>query len=95
MAGLSPAGVLCEIVSDDGTMARLPELIEFSKTHKIPISIADMIRYRNRHERLVERFSSARIPTIYGDFAHIYRSSLDEVEHLALVYGDLNTDEPL
>ena len=54
-----------------------------------------MIRYRNRHERLVERFSSARIPTKYGDFsAHIYRSSLDEVEHLAFVYGDLNTDEP-
>ena len=96
MAGLSPAGVLCEIVSDDGTMARLPELVEFAKTHKIPIiSIADMIRYRNRHERLVERFSSARIPTKYGDFsAHIYRSSLDEVEHLAFVYGDLNTDEP-
>ena len=95
MAGLAPAGVLCEIVSDDGTMARLPELIE-TKTHKIPIiSIADMIRYRNRHERLVERFSSARIPTKYGDFsAHIYRSSLDEVEHLAFVYGDLNTDEP-
>ena len=87
MAGLAPAGVLCEIVSDDGTMARLPELVEFAKTHKIPIiSIADMIRYRNRHERLVERFSSARIPTKYGDFsAHIYRSSLDEVEHLAAV----------
>ena len=96
MAGLAPAGVLCEIVSDDGTMARLPELIEFAKIHEIPIiSIADMIRYRNRHERLVERFSSARIPTKYGDFsAHIYRSSLDEVEHLAFVYGDLNTDEP-
>ena len=104
MAGLAPAGVLCEIVSDDGTMARLPELIEFAKTHKIPIiSIADMIRYRNRHERLVERFSSARIPTKYGDFsAHIKIAggaaaelgSLDEVEHLAFVYGDLNTDEP-
>ena len=96
MAGLAPAGVLCEIVSDDGTMARLPELVEFAKTHEIPIiSIADMIRYRNRHERLVERFSSARIPTKYGDFsAHIYRSSLDEVEHLAFVYGDLNTDDP-
>tara|TARA_Y100000768_G_scaffold334968_1_gene275945 strand:- start:1609 stop:2835 length:1227 start_codon:yes stop_codon:yes gene_type:complete len=95
MAGLAPAGVLCEIVSDDGTMARLPELIEFAQTHDIPIiSIADMIRYRNRHERLVERFSSARIPTIYGEFsAHIYRSSLDDVEHLAFVFGDLSENE--
>ena len=95
MAGLAPAGVLCEIVSDDGTMARLPELIEFAQTYDIPIiSIADMIRYRNRHERLVERFSSARIPTIYGEFsAHIYRSSLDDVEHLAFVFGDLNENE--
>ena len=95
MAGLAPAGVLCEIVSDDGTMARLPELIEFAKTHGIPIiSIADMIRYRNRHERLVERFSSARIPTIYGEFsAHIYRSSLDDVEHLAFVFGEVNENE--
>ena len=95
MAGLAPAGVLCEIVSDDGTMARLPELIEFAQTHGIPIiSIADMIRYRNRHERLVERFSSARIPTIYGEFsAHIYRSSLDDVEHLAFVFGEVNENE--
>ena len=95
MAGLAPAGVLCEIVSDDGTMARLPELIEFAKTHGIPIiSIADMIRYRNRHERLVERFSSARIPTIYGEFsAHIYRSSLDDVEHLAFVFGEVNENK--
>ena len=95
MAGLAPAGVLCEIVSDDRTMARLPELIKFAQTHDIPIiSIADMIRYRNRHERLVERFSSARIPTIYGEFsAHIYRSSLDDVEHLAFVFGDLNENE--
>jgi 3,4-dihydroxy 2-butanone 4-phosphate synthase/GTP cyclohydrolase II len=97
MAGLAPAGVLCEIVSDDGTMARLPELMEFAKAHNIPIiSIADMIRYRNRHERLVERFSTARIPTKYGDFsAHIYRSSLDAVEHLAFVFGDLNDETPL
>ena len=95
MAGLAPAGVLCEIVSDDGTMARLPELIEFAQTHGIPIiSIADMIRYRNRHERLVERFSSARIPTVYGEFsAHIYRSSLDDVEHLAFVFGEVNENE--
>ncbi|MEE2682575.1 MAG: bifunctional 3,4-dihydroxy-2-butanone-4-phosphate synthase/GTP cyclohydrolase II [Actinomycetota bacterium] len=98
MAGLSPAGVISEIVSDDGTMARLPELLEFSKRHDIPIvSIADMIRYRNRHERLVERFSIARIPTRYGEFeARIYRSSLDEVEHLALVSSNFDpTEAPL
>lgn len=95
MAGLSPAGVISEIVSDDGTMARLPELLKFSKRHDIPIiSIADMIRYRNRHERLVERFSIARIPTRYGEFeARIYRSSLDEVEHLALVSSNFDPDE--
>ena len=96
MAGLSPAGVISEVVSDDGTMARLPELIAFAKYHDIPIiSIADMIRYRNRHERLVERFASARIPTQYGDFtAHVYRSALDEVEHLAFVTEGFDPNEP-
>ena len=92
LAGLSPAGVISEIVSDDGTMARLPELLEFANLHDIPIiSIADMIRYRNRHERLVDRFATARIPTNYGEFAaHIYRNALDEVEHVALVTSDFN-----
>jgi 3,4-dihydroxy 2-butanone 4-phosphate synthase/GTP cyclohydrolase II len=96
MAGLSPAGVLCEIVSDDGTMARLPELTIFAKTHGIPIiSIAEMIRYRNRHERLVERFASARIPTKYGEFtSHVYRTALDEVEHLAFVTDNFDPTEP-
>ncbi len=96
MAGLSPAGVISEVVSDDGTMARLPELTAFAKHHDIPIiSIADMIRYRNRHERLVERFASARIPTQYGDFtAHVYRSALDEVEHLAFVTEGFDPNEP-
>ena len=96
MAGLSPAGVISEIVSDDGTMARLPELLEFAKTHNIPIvSISDLIRYRNRHERLVERFSTARIPTKYGDFtAHIYRSSLDNMEHLAFVSENFDPSQP-
>ena len=96
MAGLSPAGVISEIVSEDGTMALLPELLEFSKTHEIPIiSIADLIRYRNRHERLVERFSTARIPTKYGEFtAHIYRSSLDNIEHLAFVTEKFDPSQP-
>ena len=98
MAGLYPAGVISEIVSEDGTMARLPELLEFAQLHDIPIiSIADMIRYRNRHERLVDRFATARIPTQYGEFeAHIYRNALDEVEHVALVTSDFApTDGPL
>ena len=96
MAGLSPAGVISEIVSEDGTMALLPELLEFSKTYGIPIiSIADLIRYRNRHERLVERFSTARIPTKYGEFtAHIYRSSLDSIEHLAFVTENFDPSQP-
>ena len=97
MAGLQPAGVLCEIVSDDGaTMARLPELTIFAKTHGIPIiSIAEMIRYRNRHERLVERFASARIPSNYGEFtSHVYRTALDEVEHLAFVTDAFDPAEP-
>ncbi len=96
MAGLSPAGVISELVSVDGAMARLPELTDFAQQHDIPIiSIADMIRYRNRHERLVERFASARIPTKYGEFtAHVYRSALDEVEHLVFVTEDFDPNEP-
>ena len=88
-------GVLCEIVNDDGSMARLPELIEFAEEHGLLlISIADLIRYRRRHEKLVEHFASARIPTKYGDFtAHAYRSTLDGDEHVAYVLGDLNSVE--
>jgi len=93
MAGRNPSGILCEIVSDDGSMARLPELIEFAKAHDLPIiSIADLIRYRNQNERLVERFATARLPTPSGEFtAHVFRSVLDEVEHIAYVYGDLDS----
>ena len=88
-------GVLCEIVNDDGSMARLPELVEFAEEHGLLlISIADLIRYRRRHEKLVEHFASARIPTKYGDFtAHAYRSTLDGDEHVAYVLGDLNSVE--
>ncbi len=96
MAGRYPAGVLCEIVSDDGSMARLPELIEFAKQHDLPIiSIADMIRYRNQHEQLVERFASARMPTPWGEFeVHCFRSNLDGTEHLAYIMGDVADGEP-
>lgn len=91
LAGLYPAAVIGEIVKDDGSMARLPDLIEFSKTHQIPlVSIADLIRYRNCNEKLVECISQARIPTLHGDFtSYVYKSNLDNVEHIAFVKGDV------
>jgi 3,4-dihydroxy 2-butanone 4-phosphate synthase/GTP cyclohydrolase II len=97
LAGLQPAGVLAEIVNDDGTMARLPELERFAAEHGLVlVSVADLIRYRRRTEKLVEHVSEARIPTPYGEFiAHVYASLLDGEEHLALVKGELPTDEPV
>ncbi|EIC31543.1 MULTISPECIES: bifunctional 3,4-dihydroxy-2-butanone-4-phosphate synthase/GTP cyclohydrolase II [Methylomicrobium] len=91
LAGLYPAGVLCEIVNDDGSMARGAALRAFAEKHRLPfIRIADLIAYRRRHERLVEHVSEARIPTATGVFtAHVYRSLLDGSEHLALVKGQL------
>ncbi len=91
-AGLTPAGVLCEIVSEDkATMARLPELERFAERHGLPlISIADLIRYRRRTEKLVRRVSQAGIPTADGRFtAHVYVSVLDGQQHLALVMGEV------
>jgi 3,4-dihydroxy 2-butanone 4-phosphate synthase / GTP cyclohydrolase II len=91
-AGLSAAGVLCEIVSEDkAEMARLPELERFAKKHHLPIiSIADLIRYRRRNEKLVRLVSEARIPAAEGDFrAYVYESVLDGEQHLALVMGDV------
>lgn len=92
-AGLAPAGVLCEIVTEDKSeMARLPELERFAKNHHLPlISIADLIRYRGRNERLVRRVSEARIPVESGEYtAFVYESILDGEQHLALVYGDVS-----
>ncbi len=90
LAGLEPAGVLAEVVNDDGTMARLPQLIEFCKQHGLVlISIADLVRYRRANERLVDPVSQARIPTQYGEFTgHVFRD-FDGTEHLALVYGQI------
>ncbi len=87
MAGLQPVGVLCEIVKPDGTMARVPDLVEFCKEHGLVfISIADMVRYRRRMEKLVRRMSEATIPTQHGAFdAVVYESLLDGVEHVAFV----------
>src|SRR5690606_35926639 len=92
LAGLRPAGVLCEILNADGTMARLPELLEFRKQHGLKLcSIADLIAYRRTREKLVEREQIIKLPTDYGDFdLHMYRSLVDGAHHLALVKGDIS-----
>jgi 3,4-dihydroxy 2-butanone 4-phosphate synthase/GTP cyclohydrolase II len=91
LAGLSPAGVLAEVVNDDGTMSRLPELERFAAEHGLAmISIADLIRYRRHREKLVKRISEARIPTKYGEFtAYVFESLLDGTEHMAFVRGEV------
>jgi 3,4-dihydroxy 2-butanone 4-phosphate synthase/GTP cyclohydrolase II len=91
MAGLTPAGVICEIVKPDGTMARLPDLQVFAAEHGLTlITIADLIAYRRRYERQVERAVEARIPTRHGEFRAMgYRSTVDDREHVALVRGDI------
>jgi 3,4-dihydroxy 2-butanone 4-phosphate synthase/GTP cyclohydrolase II len=89
MAGLSAAGVLCEIVRDDGEMARVPDLLEFCAEHNLlMVSIAELIRYRRQTEKLVRRVSEARIPTDWGDFTcYVYESLIDGEQHVALVRG--------
>jgi len=95
MAGLYPAGVLCEIVNDDGTMARVPDLIEFCKEHSLLlISIAELIRYRRQNEKLVKRVAEARIPTQWGDFTcYVYESVLDGEQHVAMVKGAVQGED--
>ena len=95
LAGLRPAGVLCEIVRDDGEMARLPDLEAFAAEHGLLlISIADLIRYRRQKDKLVKRVSEARIPTPYGDFTcYAYESVLNGDQHLALVKGAVQGEE--
>ena len=97
LAGLYPAGVICEIMNEDGTMARRPQLEVMAEDFGLKIvSVADLIAYRRRHERLVHRVAEADLPTRYGDFMAIaYRSEIDPDEHLALVMGDIATDEPV
>ncbi len=96
MAGLQPAGVLCEILNADGTMARLPELLKFRKKHKLKLcSIRDLIAYRRSSEKLVEREQVINLPTDYGDFVlHMYRSVVDGGHHLALVKGEISPRKP-
>ncbi|CAN5645683.1 bifunctional 3,4-dihydroxy-2-butanone-4-phosphate synthase/GTP cyclohydrolase II [soil metagenome] len=97
LAGLQPAGVLCEILHDDGTMARLPELMEFRKKHNLRIcTIQSLIAYRRMREKLVEKEQVVQLPTDYGDFMlHMYRSKVDGAHHLALVKGIISPDEPV
>jgi 3,4-dihydroxy 2-butanone 4-phosphate synthase/GTP cyclohydrolase II len=92
LAGLNPAGAICEIANDDGTMARLPQLVDFAERHDCPlISIADLIAYRRHREPQVIRVAEARLPTAHGEFRAVgYRSLLDGVEHVALVRGDVD-----
>ncbi|UCG55505.1 MAG: bifunctional 3,4-dihydroxy-2-butanone-4-phosphate synthase/GTP cyclohydrolase II [Dehalococcoidia bacterium] len=97
LAGLKPAGVLCEIMNEDGTMARLPQLEIFSQQFNLKIiSVADIIAYRRRTEKLVHKVAEARLPTRYGDFTAIaYKSDIDNDEHLALVMGNIKTKKPV
>jgi 3,4-dihydroxy 2-butanone 4-phosphate synthase/GTP cyclohydrolase II len=87
MAGFAPAGVLCELINKDGSMSRLPELKEFAKAHNLPlISIADLIRHKQKSAKLVTRTAVARLPTKWGNFrAYSYRSEIDGIEHVAMV----------
>jgi 3,4-dihydroxy 2-butanone 4-phosphate synthase / GTP cyclohydrolase II len=91
LAGCRPIGVICEIMSDDGSMARLPELVRFARKHRLKIcAIADLIQYRREREKLVERMEVVKLPTEYGDFdLYLYQSKLDKQHHLALVCGEV------
>ena len=91
LAGLKPAGVLCEIMNDDGSMSRVPELMDFARKFDLKIiTIRDLIAFRNHAERLVEKITEVEMPTEFGDFTlHMYRSEVDEHHHLALVKGDV------
>lgn len=91
LAGCRPIGILCEILNDDGTMARLPQLLTFARKHRLKTcAIADLIQHRRTREKLVERVEVVKMPTDYGDFdLHLYRSKIDGQHHLALVRGDV------
>jgi len=97
MAGLYPAGVICEVMNEDGSMARFPQLEEFSAKHGIKIiNVAQIITYRHHHEKLIERVAEAALPTVFGEFRTIaYKSLVDPDEHLALVMGQVTPDDPI
>ena len=91
IAGLYPAGVICEIMNDDGSMARVPELTKFAKRHRLlMITIADLIKYRMHNESMVKQVAKAKLPTEYGEFeVHAFENQLDKQTHVALVFGEV------
>lgn len=97
MAGLYPAGVICEIMNEDGTMARLPELEIMAERYGLKIvSIEDLIAYRRRTEKLIVKVAEAKLPTKFGDYRAVaYKSAIDADEHVALIMGDISGDEPV
>ncbi len=97
LAGLKPAGVICEVMNDDGTMSRMPELERLSRAHRLPIvSVADLIAYRMMKDTLVRRGAEAPLPTVYGEFRAIaYENDIDTHQHVALVKGKWKDDEPV
>jgi 3,4-dihydroxy 2-butanone 4-phosphate synthase/GTP cyclohydrolase II len=97
LAGLMPAGVICEIMNEDGTMARMPHLVLFSETHHIPIlTIAELIKYRMKHESLVRKVEEADLPTAHGNFRiFVFEDSIHNENHVALVKGKIDTAEPV
>ncbi|MGA7436483.1 MAG: bifunctional 3,4-dihydroxy-2-butanone-4-phosphate synthase/GTP cyclohydrolase II [Solirubrobacterales bacterium] len=97
LAGLSPAGVICEVMNEDGTMARVDDLKTYAAKHELKmITIADLIKYRRKNEKLVERVVATGLPTTYGDFRAVgYRSLIDDKHHVAMVKGDVDTGEPV
>ncbi|HEV7506199.1 MAG TPA: bifunctional 3,4-dihydroxy-2-butanone-4-phosphate synthase/GTP cyclohydrolase II [Thermoanaerobaculia bacterium] len=96
LAGLKPAGVICEIMNDDGTMARVPDLVKVAEEHGVlMITVSDLISHRLRHETLVSKVASPNLPTVYGDFRiHAYRSDETGDENVALVMGEIHPEEP-
>jgi 3,4-dihydroxy 2-butanone 4-phosphate synthase / GTP cyclohydrolase II len=95
LAGLNPSGVICEIMNDDGTMARVPDLVEYCSEHDLRmITVGDLIAYRRRHDKLVERVVEAGLPTKFGDFQVVgFRSLLDDKHHVAMVKGEVEGEE--
>lgn len=95
LAGLNPSGVICEVMNDDGTMARVPDLVRYCERHGLKmITVADLIAYRRRHDKLIERVVETRLPTDFGDFNVVgFRSLVDDKHHLAMVKGEVDGEE--
>jgi 3,4-dihydroxy 2-butanone 4-phosphate synthase/GTP cyclohydrolase II len=95
LAGLNPAGVICEIMNDDGTMARVPDLVDYCDRHNLKmVTVADLVAYRRRHDKLIERVVATTLPTAFGEFVAVgYRSLIDNKHHVALVKGEVSGQE--